>query len=227
MPTPCKPSTGAREGSAWGWLWLLLLCLGVLLTVIACDSSRPNRLETLRHKKEVLEARHDKDRFFKTSRNSPLLDQQQWKFTALSYFPVDMAYRVTARYQSLAKPLEFKIRTSTGHERLYRTVGRLDFTLSDKPLTLFAYQEQGEEAPVGDALFIPFTDLTSGTESYGGGRYLDVEKPTGESVALDFNLAYNPYCAYNHNFSCPIPPAENHLDVPIRAGEMPFPLAQP
>jgi uncharacterized protein (DUF1684 family) len=226
MPMPCNQPLSERVRPGWGLTWRLLLALGLLLPLISCGH-KPNRIETLRYQKKIQEFRHDKDRFFKTSQNSPLLSEQQWKFTALSYFPVDIAYRVTAHYQRMPKPLEFQIQTSTGHVRDYITIGRLDFTLSGKPLTLFAYQEKGEEPPPREALFIPFTDLTSGKETYGAGRFLDVGMPTGDSVVLDFNLAYNPYCAYNHNFSCPVPPAENHLDVAISAGEKPFPLAQP
>lgn len=207
-------------------LWRLLVGVCLLVAMVSCGSG-PNRVEILKHKKEIMEARKDKDRFFKTSPQSPLLDEQQWKFKYLEYFPVDYAYRVTARYQRLEKPHEFRIKTSTGHERVYATIGKLDFTLHGKALTLHAYQEKGTQAAARNSLFVPFTDLTSGHESYGAGRYLEMEAPAGESVVMDFNLAYNPYCAYNYNFSCPIPPPENHLAVAIKAGEKSFPLGQP
>lgn len=226
MATPGNSSAPGRGQGAWATLLGVLVSLGLLLGVVACESG-PNRLEALQHKKAVMAQRQDKDRFFKTSQQSPLLDDQQWKFKALSYYPVNIVYRVTARYQRLAKPLEFKIQTSTGHERVYVTIGRLDFTLGGKPLTLFAYQENEAEARARNGLFVPFIDLTSGRETYGGGRYLEMEAPAGDSVVLDFNMAYNPYCAYNYNFSCPIPPPENHLDLAIEAGEKLFPLGQP
>lgn len=216
-------SLGAQRGrSTWQWV----LCLSALFFVVSCGSG-PNRVETLQHKKEILTARKDKDRFFKTSPNSPLLTEQQMNFKELRYFPVDITFRVTARYQRLANPVEFRIQTSTGHERIYTTIGKLDFSLAGKPFTLFAYQEKGGEAAAEKNLFVPFTDQTTGQDSYGAGRYLDMREPAGDSVEVDFNMAYNPYCAYNYNFSCPIPPPENRLDIAIKAGEKTFPLGQP
>lgn len=228
MRTPCSLFKTRREGEkAYGakvWQWVV--SLGMVLIVVACGSG-PNRIEILQHKKDTLAARKDKDRFFKTSQDSPLINEQQWSFKELSYYPVDIAYRVTARYQRLVKPVEFTIQTSTGHERVYITIGRLDFSLAGQSLTLFAYREQGQEATGKDSLFVPFTDRTTGHETYGAGRYLDIPEPVGDSVVMDFNLAYNPYCAYNYNFSCPLPPAENRLAVAIKSGEKLFPLAQP
>ncbi len=226
MVTPSKTCEFGRGGRwAGGWRqWLL--CLGVLLSLVSCNSG-PNRLEILQHKKEILEDRHAKDRFFKTSRNSPLFSEQQLQFKELSYFPVDIVYRVIARYQRLEKPTEFRIQTSTGHERVYNTIGRLDFSLNGKAFTLYAYREKEQEGSGRNALFVPFTDMTTGRETYGAGRYLETEEPSGDSVVLDFNLAFNPYCAYNHNFSCPIPPPENRLAVAVKAGEKLFPLALP
>jgi len=228
MDTPCsmfeKSRKEKRTYASLAWQWLI--CLGIMMWVVACGSG-PNRIEILQHKKEILAVRKDKDRFFKTSQDSPLTTEQQMNFKELSYFQVDIAYKVTARYQRLTKPVEFRIQTSTGHERVYVTIGRLDFTLASQALTLFAYHEKGQEADGRNSLFVPFTDQTTGKESYGAGRYLDIPEPTGGSVVLDFNVAYNPYCAYNYNFSCPIPPQENRLDVAIKAGEKIFPLGQP
>lgn len=228
MPTPYSRlwmgKMGRRGEPTQAWPWLL--CLLLVLLVSSCGT-RPNRLETLQHKKEVLTIRKDKDRFFKTSPNSPLLTEQQMNFNELQYFPVDMTYKVAARYQRLTTPIEFTIQTSTGHERVYATIGRFDFSLANKNYTLFAYQEKGQEPPGSGSLFVPFTDQTTGQETYGAGRYLDLPEPVSEAAFLDFNLAYNPYCAYNYNFSCPIPPPENRLEVAIKAGEKVFPLGQP
>jgi len=229
MDTPCSlfMMGGRREKTYGANAWQWLICLGVMLCLVACGSG-PNRIEILQHKKEILAGRKDKDRFFKTSQNSPLINEQQMNFKELSYFQVDIAYKVTARYQRLAKPVEFRIQTSTGHERVYVTIGRLDFSLAGQALTLFAYHEKNQEDTGRNSLFVPFTDQTTGKESYGAGRYLDLPEPAGDSsVVLDFNEAYNPYCAYNYNFSCPIPPPENRLDVAIKAGEKIFPLGQP
>ncbi|MBA3016338.1 MAG: DUF1684 domain-containing protein [Proteobacteria bacterium] len=203
----------------------LIIWFIALLSLTSCTSG-PNRVETLKHKKAIMESRQDKDRFFKTSPDSPLLNEQQWQFKELSYYPVDITYRVTAHYQRLVEPREFRIQTSTGHERVYVAIAQLDCTVSGKATTLFAYQEKGQDPRANNILFIPFMDRTNGLETYPGGRYLEVGEPTGDSVVLDFNLAYNPYCAYNYNFSCPIPPPENHINLEIKAGEKLFPLGQ-
>ncbi len=130
-----------------------------------------------------------------------------------------------AEFTKLSAPIEFRVQTSSGAERVYLTAGKLDFFIDEKKFTLMAYQDktlldQGNTT----TLFVPFTDLTTGHETYGAGRYIDIEMPYGNSLLLDFNLAYNPYCAYNKNYSCPIPPQENHLEAAIRAGEKNFPL---
>lgn len=225
MPCSLLGRGRAAEKAAGARLWQWLACIGLMLVLAACGSG-PNRIEILQHKKEILAVRKDKERFFKTSQDSPLTTEQQMSFKELSYFPVDIAYRVSARYQRLEKPVEFRIQTSTGHQRVYVTIGRLDFTLAGQALTLFAYQEKGQEANGRNSLFVPFTDQTTGKDTYAAGRYLDLPEPKGDSVVLDFNLAYNPYCAYNYNFSCPVPPPENQLDAAIKAGEKLFPLGQ-
>lgn len=227
MGTHCNLLGRCRRRETRAMLRQWLVCIGMMFFLVSCGSG-PNRLEILQHKKEILAARKDKDRFFKTSKDSPLLNEQQWKFKELSYFPVDIAFKVMAHYERLLKPVEFRIQTSTGHERVYVTIGRFDFTLANKKMSLFAYHEKGQEGTTGrNSLFVPFTDLTTGKETYGAGRYLDVEEPPGDSTVLDFNLAYNPYCAYNYNFSCPIPPSENRLGLEAKAGEKLFPLGQP
>ena len=121
-------------------------------------------------------------------------------------------------------PELFAIQTSSGKERSYGRVGKLEFKIDGKNYVLMAYQAQKEigNKEAGGHMFVPFTDETRGRESYGGGRYLDIGMPKGESITVDFNLAYNPYCAYNYKYSCPIPPRENHLPVRIAAGEKKF-----
>jgi len=226
MAMPCNFLTVERSRRRTPMMVSLLACLCVLMSLASCTSG-PNRLDTLKHKQAIMAARQDKDRFFKTSQNSPLLNEQQWQFKALEYYPVDIAYRVAAKYQRLDQPKEFRIQTSTGHERIYLTVGRLDCTVSGQAITFFAYQEKGQDPKAESVLFVPFMDRTNGRETYPAGRYLEVGTPVGDSVVLDFNMAYNPYCAYNYNFSCPIPPPENHINLEIKAGEKLFPLGQP
>jgi len=200
-----------------------LLVLLIIVSFI-CACSKTNRLAVLKYKKEITKGRIDKDRFFGESPNSPLLPVQRLNFKGLKYFKPDMNYRLKAKFTPQSSPQSFKIQTSSGRERLYIVKGRLDFNYAGHKLTLTAYQEKDRAASHPNELFMPFTDLTSGKQSYGGGRYLEVTTPNLHSgeVVLDFNLAFNPYCAYNHNFSCPIPPRGNHLDLAVYAGEKKF-----
>ncbi|HWQ12947.1 MAG TPA: DUF1684 domain-containing protein [Roseiflexaceae bacterium] len=160
-----------------------------------------------------------KDRFFKAHPRSPLTEAQRQTFTGLRYFPENAPLRLALPVERFESPSTIVLPTSAGDTRTYRRLGRVRFTIDgqDAALTLFA-DEAG-------ALFLPFADTLAGGETYGAGRYLDPE-PLGDGrVLVDFNLAYNPSCAYNDGWSCPITPAENRLKVAIRAGEQIFPDA--
>jgi hypothetical protein len=157
------------------------------------------------------------------SAQSPLLPKDLAHFTALERFSPNPAFRVQATFKArLGK--EFKMRTSTDRTPTYRSVGTLSFTLGGKKRKLVVYQNPDLSAKpeYANYLFVPFTDLTNGESTYGGGRYLDLTGPLGAAVELDFNKAYNPYCAYGGRYSCPIPPAENHLPVAMEAGVKAF-----
>jgi len=110
--------------------------------------------------------------------------------------------------------------TTTGREPLYVKYGEAHFVFQEKEIVLNIYQNQGllTQPEYQDYLFLPFTDVTNGASSYAGGRYIDLKIPESETILIDFNTAYNPYCAYNGRYSCPIPPEENHLDLKIIAG---------
>ena len=191
-----------------------------ILTLILISCTGPEMSETELYQQEVYENRKAKDKFFKESDSSPLPDQYKWQFIGLNYFPVEVKYKVTANFSRISDTLPFKIQTSTGDERVYIKNGRLDFILDGRDLSLMTYQEKTQVERGGPtSLFVPFTDLTNGRESYGAGRYINVKMPVANSIILDFNQAYNPYCNYNHNYSCPIPPPENYLAIEIRAGE--------
>jgi hypothetical protein len=145
-------------------------------------------------------------------------------FTGLYYFDVDTSFHVQAVFHKYKKQRSFTMKTSTDRLPVYQVYGYLEFSLQGKNFTLQVYRnkEIARRPGLKDYLFIPFTDLTNGEESYGGGRYIDFRIPEEETVWLDFNEAYNPYCAYNTRFSCPVPPAENFLDTRITAGEKNF-----
>ena len=141
-------------------------------------------------------------------------------FEGLSFFKVDTVYRISGKFtRSIGK--KFEMPTTTDRKPIYRRYGYVDFQLDGNTHRLTIYQNMAlkKQKEYKKYLFIPFRDLTSGKESYGGGRYIDTEIPAGETLILDFNRAYNPYCAYSHRYSCPIPPEENTLKVEIRAGE--------
>ncbi len=141
----------------------------------------------------------------------------------LSFYPPDPAYRVVARFEKYADSPWFSMPTSGATPQIQRKYGRLTFMIHDTVLHLMVYQSQAllQKTATRDYLFIPFTDETSGIESYGAGRYIDgtISDIRNGRLVLDFNKAYNPYCAYSAGYDCPIPPRENNLPVTIQAGE--------
>ncbi|HFQ80224.1 MAG TPA: DUF1684 domain-containing protein [Desulfobacterales bacterium] len=205
-----------------GTLFLIVVGIMVWTGVVSC--SKPNRVQILAYQKAILNTRADKDRFFATYPDSPLLPVQRMNFKGLRYYRPDIDYKVTAVFTPAKTAGSFQIQTSSGRPRVYVVLGQLNFSLKGHKLTLTAYQEKDLLAKHPDDLFVPFTDLTSDKTTYGGGRYLDVKSKGSGSrqVTLDFNMAFNPYCAYNHNYSCPIPPPVNHLPVAVKAGEKKF-----
>lgn len=176
------------------------------------------------HAIDVTHYRDSVDRVFADPEQSILSDADLEAFTGLPYYAYDPAFRVPARFTS-AEGETFQMKTTTSRLPEYRAVGFLSFTIDAVPCTLQVYQniELSKKEGYEDYLFIPFTDLTNGDETYGGGRYLDIRSGDLESdFHLDFNRCYNPYCVYSKKYSCPIPPSENHLNVAIKAGVKDF-----
>lgn len=170
--------------------------------------------------------RKQKDHYFETDPDSPIPAEIRAAMKGLEYFPADLKYRFHVRITKLPRPEPVTLATSKGVPRPMVRYGFFEFAIDGVKARLYAYKSvpppghHHEDA----SLFVPFRDATSGKESYGAARYLDIEEdPSGEHV-LDFNLAYNPYCAYSDDYVCPFPPNENWLTVPIRAGEKAFPL---
>jgi len=166
--------------------------------------------------------RADKDGFFHHHPQSPLTPEQRGSFTGLVYFPEDPALAIEAPLDTdVDRDEVIELQTTGGGTQAYRRAGKVRFQVEGRPAEITLY-----ESDLQHELFVPFRDATSGSETYGAGRYLEVEPPGPDGrVLVDFNLAYNPYCAYNPDWSCPIPPGENWLHVPIRAGERSFPGA--
>jgi hypothetical protein len=142
------------------------------------------------------------------------------------FFPINKAYNVSAYFERVFDTVGFTMPTSAGTVKYFYKYGRLDFMIDGKECLLYVYQgkELMQTETYKDYLFVPFTDATTGNESYGSGRYLEFYKKDiqGDSLQIDFNKAYNPYCAYATGFKCPIPPRENRLPVAVKAGEMNF-----
>ena len=141
----------------------------------------------------------------------------------IGFYDIDESYRVTASFEKLDDKEGFDMNTSAGIKQKYFEYGLLSFRLHDSLLHLHVYQSKDlmKQKKYKEYLFVPFGDATSGFESYGGGRYIDFYIPAikNSEVVIDFNKAYNPYCAYTTGYACPIPPLENLLTVPITAGE--------
>ena len=170
---------------------------------------------------EIEHHRNDKDISFTKADESPMTEDQLKTFVGLNYFYPNKNFKVKAFFTKDSIQTEFKMKTSTDRLPIYRNYGKLHFKIDGIDYILTAYQNVKYATIEGyeDYLFIPFRDLTCGEESYGAGRFLDFTIPKTDTAYLDFNLAYNPLCAYNHKYSCPIPPAENTLFVKIEAGE--------
>ena len=166
---------------------------------------------------ELERFRSEKDHFFAHNPDSPLSGRQRQAFQGLAYFPDNPQLTIHAVIDRNVEPGVVRMATTGGIEQVYRRYGVVRFEVDGQPAQVTLYATEPAHT-----LFVPFRDATSGRESYGAGRYLDVH-PHGDHVTIDFNYAYNPSCAYDPSWSCPLPPAENWLKVPIRAGERIFP----
>jgi len=164
---------------------------------------------------------------YKDASKSPLKKKDLKGFKGLDFFPVDSTFIVIATLVKIANAPTFEMATTTDRKPLYKEYGTLNFTLKGKAceLTIYRSQDDLRDEKYKDYLFLPFTDATSSNESYGGGRYMDVmttSENTDGTIELNFNNTYNPYCAYNDKYSCPLTPRKNHLDIEIKAGIMVF-----
>lgn len=161
---------------------------------------------------------------YKDASRSPLKESDRKEFEGLEFFKYDSTFVVEAIFTRTDNELPFKMKTTTDRLPEYVKYGVLQFSLNNDMFQLSIYQNQDKikEEPNYDSLFLPFTDETNGMESYGGGRYIDLSIPKGNKLIIDFNSAYNPYCAYNDKYSCPIVPRENYLKTRIEAGVKTF-----
>ncbi|MFL2623625.1 MAG: DUF1684 domain-containing protein [Flavobacteriaceae bacterium] len=157
---------------------------------------------------------------FKDASKSPLKPEDIKTFKGLSFFPVDSSFVVVSKLKKTNTSDFFEMKTSTNRFSKERIFGILSFTIKGINYNLKVYQSESSVLESSDYLFLPYLDATNGITTYGGGRYLDLKIPEGDSVWLDFNKSYNPYCVYNERYSCPIVPRENRLPIKVEAGVM-------
>lgn len=164
---------------------------------------------------ELTDYRVEKDEFFRRHPQSPLAPEQRHGFIGLNYFPENEALRLEVQVEPFKDQQAMEMQTSTGGVQEYVRHGRFTFQVEGQQAELTIYRNE-------HGYFLPFVDSLAGKETYPAGRYMEPEALPGNRFFVDFNLAYNPYCAYNEMWSCPITPPENRLKVPIRAGEKLF-----
>lgn len=171
-------------------------------------------------KESVLEFQRNINKEFKDPAESPLTIEERKVFKSLTFLKIDTTYVVEAEFVRTPFESPFEMPTTKERTPIYVKYGELYFKLKGKNLKLNVYQSQDllRKPEYADYLFLPFTDLTNGDITYGGGRYIDLLLPLSKKVTLDFNKAYNPYCAYSKKYACPIPPVENDLDIAIPVG---------
>jgi len=189
-----------------------LLSLGALGA--ACSPRGPSAVP---YRERVEALRTAKEQFLSTGADSPIPAARQRELLPLAYFPIDESYVVAASLVPSELEPAMEMPTSTGQRRQMRRAGTLKFALKGRPCQLTAFVEAG--SPDVNRLFVPFGDMTNGTETYAPGRYLDLDRSATGLYEVDFNRAYHPYCYYNETYDCPYPPAENRLSLPVRAGE--------
>ena len=196
---------------------IILLIVLIVLIIIVFYSFQSSQDDTAYHEL-ITKEREEKDRFMRTSDESPFAEDKK-NFKGLQYFPPDPTYRIIADLRPIENKKAIVLATSDGKEERYIEYAYAEFDLDNAHHKLLIL-EMMDMGPFRGKLFLAFGDETSALETYGAGRYLDVAKvPGSATIVLDFNQAYNPYCAYNNTYSCPLPPAENLLKVAIKAGE--------
>lgn len=170
---------------------------------------------------EIRQERANKDKEMVADEHSPIPELQKADFKKLNYYKPKVSYRKKAAFERFEQATRFFMKTTTDRLPEYSLFGQVTFDQNGKKCTLNVYQniELVKKPGYGNQLFIPFNDLTNGKETYSGGRFLDIADTGTDYLIIDFNKAYNPYCAYNHKYSCPIPPEGNSLKIKIKAGE--------
>lgn len=191
-----------------------LIFLPLLIT--NCNKPKPTYKETIKQFQYELNTQ------YADNEESPLTKEDLPSFKSLDFFDIDQTYQIEAELELTPESPIFEMQTTTNRLPLYKKYGIAHFTINGQKCNLSLYESQNFQNTLEheNLLFVPYNDLTNGTSSYSGGRFIDIETPSEESktVTIDFNKSYNPYCAYNHKYSCPIPPSENNLPIKILVG---------
>lgn len=195
--------------------------LAILLFSIIFGCSEDKKLT---YADEIEAYQYELNVFYSDKKTSPLKEEDLKTFKNLHFFTTDETYRIIAGFERTPNEVPFEMQTSTERLPVYSQYGIATFNIDGKKLSLRIYQAQESvlEPDYDGHLFLPFNDLTNGNETYDAGRYIDLKITTADSIVIDFNKSYNPYCAYNDKWSCPIPPRENNLDVAIKVGILAF-----
>jgi uncharacterized protein (DUF1684 family) len=191
--------------------------LVAILVLSGCSAGAPPPADERDYVSRIQAARAAKDAVFRSKPNEPVPPARMADLLPLKYFPPDPEYSVPASLKLAKERIVTEMLTSTGEMRKEARVGVLEFMLKGQQLALAAFIEAS--SPNVDLLFVPFRDLTNGTETYEAGRYLELESTATGLYNIDFNMAFNPFCYYNSTYDCPYPPKENSLPLPVRAGE--------
>ena len=196
----------------------ILVFILLALALSGCSETRIPGKASSEAPDPILRERSAKDAAFRSDEGSPILPRDRPGFRGLSYYPIDPSLKFSVKLHRYPTPQQIRLGTNTGEIRSGLRYGYFEFQVGSKDCRLQVYRLE-DSAARGASLFVPFRDSTSGQETYGAGRYIDLKENTSGIYDLDFNRAYNPSCAYNSTYSCPVPPAENTLKVAIRAGE--------
>tara|TARA_B100000949_G_scaffold100667_1_gene89799 strand:- start:345 stop:1058 length:714 start_codon:yes stop_codon:yes gene_type:complete len=172
------------------------------------------------YKDSILDFQNHLNEEYSNPEESPLTQKDIKKFEGHEYFPIDESFKVKAQFERVDDAVPFLMKTTTNRLPTYEIYGVATFEINNQKFSLNIYQSHQlrETEEYKNYLFLPFTDLTNGESTYSGGRFIDLEIPTSDYITIDFNKAYNPFCAYNPKYSCPIPPPENSLPIEIVAG---------